>query len=805
MRRAIGSPDTPAVVWLLALAAVYLGPALLHGASFGPFDLGSGLSGLGQGLYPYFHNAAIGDQIEEFIPWNAFDWTQLHHLRFPLWNPYSGLGMPQFFNFQSAVLSLPDLVSYLFPLRLAFLAAVATKLVLAGAGVYLFCRVVGLPALPSAFAATVFELGGPFVSEVGWPLADVMAWMGWILAFTWLALEQRPRAGRWACWLAVAVAFAVYGGFPEADLLLLGAYVVFFGALWACDRLPGDDPQPAPVLRLTATPAAARRQRRSSDLRALAAIGGGWAVGLLLAAPLWLPGAQLLAGSARLVLDHRPAIPLSALYDLFLQGYDGAPLHLDQYFGPFSYYETVAYVGVVALVLAGIALQRRRRGNVAMATIATAVALLIVGYDTGVFRLVTTFFPLASALIPGRARLPLSFMIAVLAGLGLRDLIADGLQPALRRAYRWSLAAVSAAVVGLWVDFLLNRRHMEPAQAAIRARSFAWPLALLAALALLDVAWGWAARAWTAVRRSSPAGWTRVAAAGLLVAEAGFLLSAGIGLNSYSRRFFPASAAETRLAAIVGPHLVGMSSDGGNDTRYGGLGIIPEMNLAYGVHEFAIYDPMVPAAYFTAWAAQTKTPVQEAGWFVPAIPSASVARTFGVSYVLVPQDEGPPPPGLDYVAAVGDEDLFQVPGASRFSLLGADPGDRIVSARQTSGFGWTIQVDSSRPVTLVARLTDVPGWHATSDGRALAALPWAGVMQQVRLPAGRQTVRLWYWPPLFTWGLALALAGLLGAWFLVRARVEARLPAPQGEFGGDRPARPRPGQGRSHPGGHRRR
>ncbi|MGC8488946.1 MAG: hypothetical protein ACP5QO_12150, partial [Clostridia bacterium] len=31
----------------------------------------------------------------------------------------------------------------------------------------------------------------------------------------------------------------------------------------------------------------------------------------------------------------------------------------------------------------------------------------------------------------------------------------------------------------------------------------------------------------------------------------------------------------------------------------------------------------------------------------------------------------------------------------------------------------------------------------------------------LRLPAGRHTVRIWYWPPLFTFGLGLCLVGAL--------------------------------------------
>ena len=61
-------------------------------------------------------------------------------------------------------------------------------------------------------------------------------------------------------------------------------------------------------------------------------------------------------------------------------------------------------------------------------------------------------------------------------------------------------------------------------------------------------------------------------------------------------------------------------------------------------------------------------------------------------------------------------------------------------------------------------LTDVPGWHATIDGRPLALHPYDGVMLQARVPGGTHLIELHYWPATFTLGLvvgALALAGVV--------------------------------------------
>ncbi len=59
------------------------------------------------------YNTQISDLIREIIPWTTLAWTQVHHGILPLWNPYSALGAPLAFNWQSGAFSLPALVGYL--------------------------------------------------------------------------------------------------------------------------------------------------------------------------------------------------------------------------------------------------------------------------------------------------------------------------------------------------------------------------------------------------------------------------------------------------------------------------------------------------------------------------------------------------------------------------------------------------------------------------------------------------------------------------------------------------------------------
>ena len=121
-------------------------------------------------------NSATGDQVAEMIPWSTLAWVQVHQGHLPLWNPYSGLGLPLAFNWQSAAFSLPMAVSYLFPLHLAYTVQIVLTLVIAGTGAYVLARVLHVGIIGCAAAGTVFELVGSFMGWLGYPHAAVMSW-----------------------------------------------------------------------------------------------------------------------------------------------------------------------------------------------------------------------------------------------------------------------------------------------------------------------------------------------------------------------------------------------------------------------------------------------------------------------------------------------------------------------------------------------------------------------------------------------------------------------------------------------------
>ncbi len=735
---------------LLAAGAALAGP-LLHGIHLGPYDLLSayGLSQV-RGVVP--HNLISSDQIKLFIPWANLEWTQVHQGHLPLWNPYSALGMPLAFNWESAPFSIPALIAYLGPLSLVYTVQVMTALVLAGTGAYVLARLLGLGTLGCVFAGVVYELCGPFVSWLGWPVASVMSLAPWLFAAAVLILRGTHRVQA-VSFFALVLAFAIYAGQPEMVVVLAVSLAVFLIVSLA-KRRPGHD-------------------RRGGLARPIVDFAMATAAGLGLAAPLVLPGLQIANLSVRSVGTTFPwdrhALPADNLIHLIAQGFHGLPITGSTWFGDLNFYETDVYVGVIALVLAavGVALEWQRTevasfGVVALVTGAIVFAAPVMSFADSL--------PGIGNVLWHRALAPLGLAIAVLAGVGMDRLVRRHREPRVR-----ILAGGGFVAAGIWIALVWGLRsgHLPFNQSSIQARSLVGPttevfvgIAVVAGLTVVH------ARPLTnhvavIVRKfAGPLG-----GGALLLCGSAFLVASVPAVWSSAKTTRPTAAA-VALKRIVGSSVVGL----GDEASVGTLGLLPNTNGLLGVQELSVYDPMTPLAYFSSWRMATGRTGGDAAIeiFSPAVTAAADARRFGVEFILDAPGV-PGPTGAKFVTTLGGEGLYRVPGVGLATLtpdtshLRSIPNDapgRPLGVDRSDPAVWKIVTNSATAGALRLRLTALPGWVATLDGRPLALRRFSGVMLEARVPKGRHAVELRYWPTTFTAGIALAVlcaAGLSGA------------------------------------------
>jgi Bacterial membrane protein YfhO len=794
-RKASHWGDVLGLGWVVLVLGAYLSPALWDGFSFGPTDIANQLSFLTYTPHVAVHNVLNGDVITQAVPWNTLDWLAAHHGQLPLWNNYSGDGMPLMLNFESAALALPTLAGYLFPLGASFLVGIAVSLFIAGSGTYVAARLAGVGPLGAALAGTTFMLSGSLSGWAGWAVSGPFTWAGWLLAGALLCYQAGRR--RWAGVVVVSVSsgFAVYEGFPESLLFLgiaVGTTVLVAGVL-----------------------AGFRGKRNvSGPVCLVAGVSGGAA----LSAPLWLPGLAVLHQSSRATENGTGGLPVHALALLFAQGYDGLPINGGTWFGPADYYEATAYVGVIAIVLALVAVLVAWRRPLVAGLVATVFVCLGIIYVPASQRMFTR---LGAGSVATQRLLPmLAFAVALLAGMGTEIVQRRWRQP--RDQLKALAAIVGCGAVLAYMVGPAAARGLTPAQLSERRHALFWPtLSLIGVASVLllaylasrrarlesaplatyagppgpgpDVAWppavepdigapggnglGGHGQSRNELTARLPAGgspgmriaFTRRAAGGacllLLAAQSAYLVWAGIGINSYASSPFPVTAAVAKLQRLVGDNLVALDGTNKHDvTLWTGVGLYPEVNIGYGIRELAIHDPVIPPAYFQTWPSQQS--IVNAGLgnniFVPAVGSATRARFYGASFILA--SPGSVPKNTQYVTKftvplAGSLYLYRVPGAAQFSFSPGS-GALVVSAEQTGNASWRLAVDVPRSSALTLRLTYFPGWHVSADGRALTVHEAGGLLLGATVPAGTRTVTVSYWPDGLTTGFALALAAI---------------------------------------------
>ena len=284
---------------------------------------------------------------------------------------------------------------------------------------------------------------------------------------------------------------------------------------------------------------------------------------------------------------------------------------------------------------------------------------------------------------------------------------------------------VALLLVGLWA---FGRGDLPATEATIRAESFIWPAVETAVGLGVVVALTWMHRRSDTAgdpQDSSRATAGRLAGVSLLVCETAFLVAAGAPLWTSSSTPFASTPAVVALKSAVGSSVVGLG--GSLCFLPPGLGIPENAQVAYGVQELALYDPMIPSAYYSSWRAVSRESpgIPDDSVYCPGINTAKLARLYGVSFVLE-RAGSPGPQGGVFDRAVGDEDLYRIPdaGVATLTPLAVDgrlPADDApgtpVTVTHPDPSSWKLRSDADGPQVLRLRLTDVPGWHASIDGR----------------------------------------------------------------------------------------
>lgn len=424
----------------LILPALLFWPVTVGGQTLLPFDnLYSFLPW--QAFAPQIgitvpQNQLLGDLVLQNLVWKNFVLESLRGGELPLWNPYLFSGVPFLAAGQHSALYPLSIIYWLLPLPQAYGWFTLLHFFLAGCFAYFFLRTIGLGRWASFLGGTVYSSSLFMVVHVVFPMIlGAVVWLPLILAFLELAVETQepsPHLRRITSPLpyllggSLAMGMQFLAGHAEFSYYIILVTVFYatmrLGAFWWLQRKTRE------TLRL------------GLGVLTMLVLGIGLGAGQLV--PLY----ELVRLNFRqAAADYNQIIgyayPLRQIITFFVPDFFGNPSH-HQYFDLFSrqilsftknfngapvdnpfwgiknYVEAGAYIGILPLILATLALLRSRSKYVVIFAILALVSLLLV-FGTALYVLPFYLLPGYQQLhTPFRWIFPYTLALAVLAAFG---------------------------------------------------------------------------------------------------------------------------------------------------------------------------------------------------------------------------------------------------------------------------------------------------------------------------------------------------------------------------------------------------
>jgi hypothetical protein len=735
----------------------------------------------------HYVNRELEDVSVAYYPWAVLARRLLHAGTFPAWNPHALGGTPLFANFQIAWLSPFSMPLWILPLSWALGFVAAVKLWFAGFGTYLLARELRLGFWPAMLAAVSFALCAFNTAFLSYGvLVSVSAMLPWLLWLTERIVRRcRPVDG---LALSAVVAVVIASGHPGTQLHVLAATTLF-------------------ALLRTAT---CREVTRRDRMRRLGIVGGATALGVLMMAIVLIP-AQMAAQDTVGAFARRqgstefPGAHMSAniLRTALFPDWWGRRSE-DIFAGPALYHERTLYAGVVALLLASVAVVSRGRWRAKLPFAIMGLVGVGVAVNAPIVHDVVTSLPLFDRVQNQRLLLWTQLAIAVLGAFGLQAVIE-----------RWQRRQPAAIAVVIAVALLvpLSTLHVEGEERTLALHYLLHRAGNVteAGLALVSVAW-WAIFS-MGVAVLLLAIWLRPRT--MQVALAAIVLVAALDMLHFASGNQPMPPSATAVPAPT-PAIAYLQRHD-REHRIAALGdvLYPDFTTVYGLRDVRGYDQPQPSlSFFRLWRAAQPNQTLGGLFLVRdlSLPTLQVTGAMGMRYLLFPPDTGVKRGnGLTKVYRGADAVVYRnrfaaprsfVPSkvitasneddaAARVVEEGFDPRTTVVVVQRrrshatvAAGRGEVdIVSEENARVVLHASMdraglvvlddTWAPGWTVTVDGRPAQAVQPDVVLRAAAVPRGDHTIVWSFRVPGLLIGALLSAFGLAiflgwGGWLLRR-------------------------------------
>ena len=304
-----------------------------------------------------------GTLLFQFWPWHQLVKTSLLAGEWPLWNSLLGNGTPLLANLQSAVFYPLNLLYLLIPVEHGLTLSIILHLALAGVLMYLYAQQIGLNPFAATLSALTYMFSGYLIGRTQFvSMIDAAAWIPLLLLLCEKLARLYPlktQGGVDILWLGLVLAMPILAGHAQLwfySLWLLGLYT--FVRSWQVAKTGLTD---RPWLAV---------------LHAVGRLGLALALAIMLSAAQLLPTAEFVFQSDRSDGAERIfALTYSfwpwRLLTLLAPNFFGHPARGD-YWGYANFWEDHAYMGVLPVLLALVAIWNYLRGCSRQATAAVS-------------------------------------------------------------------------------------------------------------------------------------------------------------------------------------------------------------------------------------------------------------------------------------------------------------------------------------------------------------------------------------------------------------------------------------------------
>ncbi len=424
-----------------------------------------------------------GTLLLQFWPWHHLAKMSMLAGEWPLWNSLLGNGAPLLANLQTAVFYPLNLLYLLLPVEHGLTFSVVLHLILAGIFMVLYTRQIGLQPFAATLSSLTYMLSGYIVGRTQFiPMINAAAWFP-LLLLLGERLATRRR-GSDILWLAITLAVQFLAGHAQLwfyGLWLLGPYI------WFRTRSEKSQPAKSTPMLAWAVQNPKSAEGIQSEIQNLLRFGFAIALAVLLSMIQLLPTAEFTTQSLRSSGAERSfALTYSfwpwRLITLLAPNFFGHPAE-DSYWGYANYWEDHAYLGVLAFLLAGVAVWDYVMGKVwgrgathsesashlagmtqpwqvvpFFAALVPISLILAMGWNTPIYLWVFDFVPgFGFFQAPTRLLIWYTVAMAVLAGIGAQFF---KLTPSSRRGWqRLLVASLGLTSAGLAGSFALSGRN----------------------------------------------------------------------------------------------------------------------------------------------------------------------------------------------------------------------------------------------------------------------------------------------------------------------------------------------------------